>query len=132
MEVCRALLEELDDRRVEADGDGARNLDDEARPRCRPAPRLAGTVAMPRAVHPEMRPELQAIVEADEEILALRLDCRDRRADDPANLRPGLACAGGADDAPDEMWPEASRRSEEGIALRHRAGPQRDRSASPR
>ena len=41
------LLEQVDSRGVEADDDRARHLDDEAGPRGRPAPALAGAVAVP-------------------------------------------------------------------------------------
>ncbi len=50
----RALFEELDHRRIEADGDRAGNLDDEARSRRRAAPAFTRPVAMPRPVHPQM------------------------------------------------------------------------------
>ena len=88
------LLEQLDDRRVEADRDRARDLEHEPRPRRRPPPALAGPVAVPRAVHPQVGPELEAVVEADEEVLAVRLDRVDRRADDPLDLRAGPGAPG--------------------------------------
>jgi hypothetical protein len=74
------LLEQLDDRGVEADRDRARDLEHDPRPRRRPAPTLTGPVAMPRPVHPHVRPQLEAVVEADHEVLAVGLDRVDRRA----------------------------------------------------
>ena len=47
VEGFRPLLEELDDGRVEADRDGARDLDDETGAGLRPAPPLAGPVPVP-------------------------------------------------------------------------------------
>ena len=47
---------------------------------------------MPRAVHPQVRPELEAVVEPDQQVLAERLDRGDLAADDalrPAGRRPG-------------------------------------------
>ena len=67
-------------RRVEADRDRARDLEHEPRPGRRPAPALAGPVAVPRAVHPQVGPQLEAVVEADQQVLAVRLDRVDRRA----------------------------------------------------
>ncbi len=87
MERLGPLLEELDDRGVEADGHGARDLDDQAGPGRRPAPRFAGPVAMPRAVHPQVGPDLEPVVEADQEVLAERLDGGDLVPDDPVDLR---------------------------------------------
>ena len=84
MERLGALFEELDDRGVEADRDRARDLEDEPRPRRRPAPALARPVAMPRAVHPQVRPDLEAVVEADQQVLAERLDRGDLVTDDAA------------------------------------------------
>ena len=84
MERLGARLEQLDHGGVEADRDRARDLEHEARPTGRPAPALARPVAVPRAVHPEMRPQLEAVVEPDQQVLAERLDRGDRRARDPA------------------------------------------------
>jgi len=63
--------------------------------------------------------ELQTVVESDEQVLALRLDRGDRRADDAADLGTWLAGASGADDATDEMWTETRGGSEEGVAFGH-------------
>ncbi len=72
MERLGALLEQLDDRGVEADRDRARDLEHEPGAGRRPAPALARPVAMPRAVHPEVGPELEAAVEPDQQVLAER------------------------------------------------------------
>ena len=72
MDDLGAALEQLDDRGVEADRDGAGDLDDECRARWRPAPRLAGPVAVPRPVQPEVRPQLEPAIELDQQVLARR------------------------------------------------------------
>ena len=91
MDDLGAALEQLDDRGVEADGDGARDLDDEGGARRRAAPGLAGAVAMPRAVQPEVGPQLEAAVELDEQVLAGGVDGIDLLADDPRDLRARAA-----------------------------------------
>ena len=94
MDDLGAALEELDDRRVEADGDGARDLEDERGARRRAAPRLARAVAVPRAVQPEVRPQLEAAVELDEQVLAGGVDGVDLLADDARDLRPRAGARG--------------------------------------
>ena len=94
MERLGALFEELDDRGVEADRDRARDLDDEPCPRRRPPPALARPVAVPRAVHPEVRPDLEAVVEPDQQVLAERLDRGDLVADDARDLRDRAGAGG--------------------------------------
>ena len=123
-------LEQLDHRRVEADGDGARDLEDEPRPRRRPAPALAGPVAMPRAVHPQVGPELEAAVEPDQQVLALRLDARRSVCADDA---VGPAARAGArrarrDVAARRGTAAAPRRSERACRLQA-SGDQRRRRA---
>ena len=83
MDDLGAALEQLDHRGIEADGHGARHLEDERGARRRAAPRLAGAVAVPRAVQPEVGPELEAAVELDEQVLARGIDRVDLLADDP-------------------------------------------------
>ena len=87
MERLGALLEELHDGRIEADRDRARDLEDETRPTGRPPPALAWPIAVPRAVHPQVRPDLEAALEPDQEVLADRLDRCDLMTDDPRDLR---------------------------------------------
>ena len=87
MERLGALLEQLDDRGIEADGDRARHLEDEPRTSRRPAPALPGPVAMPRPVHPQVRPDLEAVLESDQQVLAERIDRGDLVPDDPVDLR---------------------------------------------
>ena len=86
VERLGALLEELHDRGVEADRDRARDLDDEPGAPGRPAPALARPVAVPRAVHPQVGPDLEAVVEADQQVLAEGLDRGDLVADDARDL----------------------------------------------
>ena len=113
-----ARLEQLHDRRVEADRDGVRDLDDQDRPGCRSAPRLAGSIAVPRPVHPEMSPDLEPVRAADEQVLADRLHRFDRRADEPADLG-AVPRAGRGDDARDEMWPQPRRGPGQRVAFGH-------------
>ena len=49
---------------------------------------------MPRAVHPQVGPDLEAVVEPDQQVLAERLDRGDLPADDPAHLRDRTRAAG--------------------------------------
>src|SRR5258705_12049109 len=87
MEVLGGLLEQLDHGRIETDGDGASDLDDQARTCRRTPPALPRPVAMPRAVHAQVGTELEATVEPKEQVLALRLDLVDAAADDPLHPR---------------------------------------------
>ena len=126
VERLGALLEELDDRGIEADRDGARDLQHEPGTTGRAPPALAGPIAVPRAVHPQVGPDLEAVVEPDEQVLAERLDRGDLAADDAADLRDG-ARAGrpcGCDGPPDQVRSESRRGPEEGVALGH-SGPDR-------
>ena len=120
MDRLGAGLEQLDHRGIEADGDGAGHLDDEAGTGRGPAPRLAGPIAVPRAVHPEMSSQLQTVVEPDQEILADCLDARDRGADDPRDLRPVDPRPRRGHGPTHQMRREADGRPMEGIALGHR------------
>ena len=135
MDDLGAALEQLDDRGVEADRDRARDLDDERGARRRPAPRLAGAVAMPRAVQPEVGPQLQAAVELDQQVLAGGVDGIDLLADDARNLRSRQARAGSRDDAPGQVRPQRDGDSCEGVSFRHQAiiaGTRSLRMTSPR
>ena len=128
-------LEQLDHRGVEAHRDGARHLDDERGPGRRAAPGLAGAVAMPRAVEPEVRPELEAAVELDEQVLAGRVDGIDLLADDARDLGPGQPGASARHDPAGEVRPERDGDSSERVTFRHQAiiAPARSlRRTSPR
>src|SRR6188474_975197 len=94
-----ALFEKLDDRGVEADRDRTRNLDDEPGASGRSPPTLARLVAVPRAVHPQVGPDLEAVVETDQQVLAERLDRGDLVTDDSRDLghRAGAGGPGGGD-----------------------------------
>jgi hypothetical protein len=116
VEPFRALLEQLDDRCVEADRDRARDLEHDAGPGRRPAPALARPVAVPRAGHPHVRPQLEPVVEADHEVLAVRFDGVDRRPDHPLDLRPG---PGRPHRPSDEVRAKTGRGPEERVALGH-------------
>ena len=135
MERLGAQLEELDDGGIEADRDRARDLDDEPGAARRPPPPLAGPIAVPRAVHPQVRPELEAVVEPDQQVLAERLDRGDLVADDTGHLRDGPGPAGPRrDDGPtDEVRPKTRRGPEERVAFGH-SGVDRDAdgATSPR
>ena len=123
VERLGSLLEQLDDRRVEADRDRARDLEDEAGSRRRPAPPLARAVAVPRAGHPQVRPQLQAVVEPDQ-----RGSCRCASTastvepDDPLDLRSRASRPGGGHRAADQVRPKAGRGPEERVALGHGGG----------
>src|SRR5881397_153383 len=114
MERLGAGLEQLDDRRVETDGDGSVDLEDEAGSGRWPTPSLTGSVAMPRTVHPQMRAQLEPTVEADQEVLALGLDRIHTLADDAVDLRDGAGTrgAGRPDVAPDQVRAQAGRSPE--------------------
>jgi hypothetical protein len=64
-------------------------------------------------------PERPTVGEADEEVLADRLDPDDRRPDEAPDGRTRLPRPGGHDPAPDEVRAEAVRRSVEGVAFGH-------------
>ena len=121
MEVFRALLEEFDDRSIEADRDRARHLQHQSRPRRRPSPALAGSIAVPRPVHAQVRPDLQAAVEPDEQVLAKRLHGVDATPDQPLDLghRPWALGTCGRHVPPDEMRPQPGGRAEERVAFGH-------------
>jgi hypothetical protein len=77
MDGQRPAVEQLDRRRIEADTDSGRCLEHRDCPRRRPPPTLTRPVAMPRAVHPEVRVQRQAAREADQQVLAARDDVFD-------------------------------------------------------
>ena len=89
MDRLRAPLEQLDRRGIEADGDRARHLEHEAGPGRWTPPALVRAVAVPRAVHAEVGPDLEPVREADEEVLADRVDRLDPHPDDPPDLGHG-------------------------------------------
>src|SRR5687768_5814885 len=122
MDALGTCLEQLDDRGVEADGDRAIDLEHEPRASRRSTPALARSIAMPRAVHPQVRSQLQAAVEPDQQVLALRLDGIDTLADHPMDLWNGTRSLGTCrDDVPtDQVRPETRRGPEERVALSHR------------
>jgi hypothetical protein len=135
MHDLRSPLEQLDDRRIEANGNGARDLEDERCAGRRTAPRLAGPVAVPRAVQPEVRPQLQAAVELDEQVLPGGVHGVDLLADDARDLRPGQPGARCLHDPAGKVRPERDGDSGERVPFRHQAiiAPARSlRMASPR
>ena len=104
--------------------------------RRRPAPALARPVAVPRPVHPQVRPDLQPVVEPDQEVLAERLDRGDpptRRSGRPAARRrgPGVRAAITVRPTRYGRSPAAVRKSvsPSGIQARRSAT---ERSTSPR
>ena len=116
-----ARLEQLDLGGVEADRDRAIDFQHEPCPTGRPPPALAGSIAVPRAVHPQVGTQLEAAVEPDQQVLALRLDRVNPLPDDTLDLRdrPGSLGVGREHVPADEVGTEASRRSEERVAFRH-------------
>ena len=92
-----------------------------ASPAGRSAPALAGPIAVPRTVHPQVRPDLQAVVKADQQVLAERLDRGDLVTDDAGDLGDGAWACGpsGCNDAADEVRPKTRRRPEERVAFGH-------------
>ena len=114
-------LEELDDRRIEADRDRARHLEDEPRAGRRPLPGFTRPVPVPRPVHPQVRAELQAAVEPDDEVLADRVDGIDRASDEAVRLRDGTWTVGArrGDGPPDEVRPQTRGGPEQRVAFRH-------------
>src|SRR5262249_14989453 len=92
VDPLEARFEELERWAVEADRDRVRRLEHELCACGRPPPALALRVAMPRTVHPEVAAELEAVVEANQEMLALGLDRRDVAADESVDLRAGQPC----------------------------------------
>ena len=115
----RPLLEQLDHRGVEAHGDRARHLDHERRPARGPAPGLARPVAVPRAAHPEVRPDLEPVVEPDQQVLAHRVDGRDRRSDEPLDLRSRRPRPCPGDLAADQVRTQSRGGAGERVALGH-------------
>ena len=116
-------LEQLDDRRIEADRDGARHLEHQAGPGRGPAPRLARPVAVPRPVHAQVRAELQPAVEPDDQVLADRLHGVDATSDKAVGLRDRARAVGArrGDGAPDEVRPKPGGGPVERVALGHAA-----------
>jgi hypothetical protein len=68
-----------------------------------------------------VRPQLEAAIEPDEQVLALRLDRIDASTDDPPHLGHGTGTLRprGEDVAPDEVRPQSRRGPMERVALRH-------------
>lgn len=113
---------QLDGGSVEADGHCPWDLQDEPGAGGTPQPALTGRVAMPRAAHAEMRPKLEALVEANEEVLAEGLDRLDPGADEQLRTRARPAGGGRRHRPSDQEWSDARRDAMERIALRHGAG----------
>src|SRR6185503_4625815 len=95
------------------------------------APRLAGPVPMPRAVQPEMGPQLQAAVELDEQVLAGGIDGIDLLAHDPRDLRPRKPGARRRHDPAGKVGPEGDGDAGEGISFRHVLSDHRSRAIFP-
>src|SRR6185312_17537651 len=87
----------------------------------RAAPPFTGAVAVPRPVHPQVRPQFEAAVEPDQQVLALRLDRVDPLPDDPLDLRHGSRTLGPCshDVTTHEVWAEALRGPEERVTFGH-------------
>ena len=87
---------QLDGHGVETDGYGRRRLDHRSGTGRRSTPALARPVAVPRAVQPKVSVQGQAVVEADQQVLATSFHVRDAAAHQPAELSVGPA-AGATD-----------------------------------
>ena len=98
-------------------------------PRRRPPPALAGPVAMPRAVHPKVRPQLEARIEADEQVLAVGVDAGDGGPDQP--VRPAGPGAAPAPPSPPGRRDAAAARPRSGRACRPQARDPAARASSP-
>src|SRR4029077_6317770 len=122
VERYRPCLEEIDGPGIEADRNRARDLEDEDGPGGRPAPGPARPVAMPRPVHAEVGPKLEAVAELDPEVLAGRDDVADRLADDEARPWAGRPRSGGGQDPAGERRPEHVGHPGQRVSLRHRSG----------
>ncbi len=121
METEGPRLDELRDRRVEAHRDRRRGLHDAHRAGGAATPSLTGSIPVPRAVHAQVRVQRQPVIEADEQVLAHRVDPVDTGAHDPLELYATGSAACGGHLSPEEHLPEHRRGAEERVALRHRA-----------
>src|SRR5947207_2007212 len=93
MEVDGALVHQLDHWRVEAYDYVLGYFEDNACPPGRHAPPLSRRIPVPGPAHTQMRVQRQAVVEADQHVLAARFDIRDAAADNTRDLRTGSARA---------------------------------------
>ncbi len=116
-----ARLEQLDGRRVEADHRRGRRFDDRHRAGRIPAPALARSVAMPRAMHLQVRVQRQAVAEIDEQMLATRRDAFDVAADDALELRSAWPAARGDDLIVSQRVAHDSGDAVDGVAFGHQA-----------
>ena len=134
MDGLGARLEQFDDGGIETDGDRPIDLEDEPGTAGWAAPSFAGAVAVPRAVHPQVGPQLEAAVEPDQQVLALRLDRVDPLPDDPLDLRDGSRTLGPCshDVTTNEVRAEALLRSGKACHLRARPEPSALGAASGR
>ena len=85
-------------------------------------PHLAAPVAMPRAVQAQVRVQRQAVVEVDQQVLALRVDVEHRATDHPLELRAAGSATRRADLLADEQRTKDVADAREGVALRHGGG----------
>src|SRR5690349_14978610 len=69
----------------------------------------------------EVRSQLQATIELDEQVLAGGVDGIDLLADDPRDLRSRQPRTGASDHAPGQVRPERHSNSSERIPFRHQA-----------
>jgi hypothetical protein len=84
----------------------------------------AWAVSVPGTLHPQVAAQGQAVVEADEQMLAACLDARDRCADQPRQIRhpaqSGLRLRAGIRDAPaDERGPQDLGNAKDRVAFGH-------------
>ena len=111
---------------IEGDGDGIRGFEDRVRLRLGKPPRLTGSVAVPRATHPQMAAQREAVVEIDQQVFPASSDRGDRGADDLREVghapqaRAG-AGAGCIDSLTDQHGAQHRRGAEDRVTLWHAA-----------
>ena len=90
-DLRRLVPHEIHHRSTEADGDHVIGLEQGFHLPGRPAPPLATFVEVPRALHAHVGMDREAVVKADEQMLAHRLDLGDGRSGQALqHVRPGI------------------------------------------
>ena len=111
----RLVADELHHRSAEADGDHVIGLEQGFDLPRRPAPSVAAFVEMPRALHPHVGVDREAVVKSDQQMLAYWLDLGDGRSGQ------ALQCVGtsGEDSLAFEALAQRRGGSPDGVALGH-------------
>jgi hypothetical protein len=119
MDGQRPGVEQLYRRRIEADAHDGGSFEHGHRPRRRAAPALTRPVAVPRAVHPEVRVQRQAAREADQQVLAARDDVLHHMSHDALQRGTAGTPARAAHPLPDQRRVKHVGNPGERVALRH-------------